>query len=29
MEKAGFTSMFNLTNGVADWIATGLPLVTT
>ncbi len=29
MAKAGFTSLFNLSNGVADWIAQGMPLVTT
>ncbi|MEI6844227.1 MAG: rhodanese-like domain-containing protein [Actinomycetes bacterium] len=29
MAKAGFTSIFNLSNGVTDWIAQGLPLVTT
>ncbi len=28
MAKAGFTSIFNLSNGVTDWIAQGLPLVT-
>ena len=25
---AGFTNLFNLTNGIADWQANGLPLVT-
>jgi len=28
MHHAGFTNLFNLTNGVADWQASGLPLVT-
>lgn len=28
MHHAGFTNLFNLTNGIADWQANGLPLVT-
>lgn len=28
MAKAGFTKMFNLTDGITGWISQGLPLVT-
>jgi rhodanese-related sulfurtransferase len=28
MKDAGFTNLFNLTNGIQDWQAAGLPLVT-
>ena len=28
MAKDGFTSLYNLTNGFADWLANGLPSVT-
>jgi rhodanese-related sulfurtransferase len=28
MSKAGFTSLFNLTSGFADWMAQGLPVAT-
>lgn len=28
MAKAGFTHMFNLENGIADWMAQGMPTVT-
>lgn len=28
MAKAGFTHLFNLQNGIADWMAQGMPTVT-
>lgn len=28
MQKSGFNNLFNLTNGIADWQANNLPLVT-
>jgi phage shock protein E len=28
MAKAGFTHLFNLENGIADWMAQGMPTVT-
>jgi len=28
MEKIGFTHLFNLQNGISDWMAQGMPMVT-